>query len=98
MKKSLISITMLLSATAGAASDDHCTNIAMLAESVMDSHQAGVSISEVLGSAKEAGIEGIIQPMVIEAYDSPRFSTEPMKKKKVGEFRDKWHLRCLKTQ
>ncbi len=75
------------------AMDKVCAMYASLAESMMDAHQSGLSLSEALATTdSHKGARKI----VVEAYDSPRYRTDDAKLRAVEKFRDSIHVRCLK--
>lgn len=73
--------------------DEYCEVISRLSEKVMESRQAGVPLSNALGVAKT----DLSRMMVLEAWQTPRYSIESLSQREIDDFRDKWHLLCLKS-
>jgi len=40
----------------------------------------------------------LIEKMVVEAFESGRYSTKEIQDRQISEFRDKWFLWCFKSQ
>jgi hypothetical protein len=74
-------------------SDELCASYASLAESMMEAHQSGVSLSEALAVTDT---HKVVRNIVVKAYDSPRYRTDGAKLRAVEKFRDSIHVRCLK--
>jgi hypothetical protein len=75
--------------------DDLCATYAELAETIMRSHQSGVSLSqvfEVMGSDSDP----LVRELVIKAYDKPRYRTDQAKNRAISDYRDFVHVECLK--
>jgi hypothetical protein len=73
--------------------DAYCGMISKLSEQIMSSRQKGVSLSTALGIAKS----DLIRMIVMDAWESPRYSSETVSQREIDDFRDKWHLLCLKS-
>lgn len=101
--KMLIVITLaavMFSAPMAARANDACTNISEMAASVMLAHQNGVPMSTSVEIANSTGVEAVSElamSMIMEAYGSSRWHTEKSKMRAVSDFRDKWHMACLKS-
>lgn len=74
-----------------------CQQFEKMAELIMKSRQAGISMSEVMGVSKISEIE-LARKMVIAAYESPRYQTEEMKQRAIEEFKNEAYLQCIKSQ
>jgi len=93
-----LAILMALSTTALAAEGEEqasCEQIADVAKSVMSGRQGGVSMGALVGIAKG---NALIEKMVVEAFESGRYSTKQVQDRQISEFRDKWFLWCFKSQ
>ena len=92
-----LAILIALSTTALAAEEEQasCDQIANVAKSVMSGRQAGVSMGAMVGIAKG---NALIEKMVVEAFESGRYSTKEIQDRQISEFRDKWFLWCFKSQ
>jgi hypothetical protein len=64
-----------------------------MAEEIMSSHQAGVSMARVMAIMEN---DKILQQMVIEAYGEPRYSSPEFQRRAVAVFRDAVYLQCVK--
>lgn len=73
--------------------EEYCEAISRLSEGIMKSRQAGVSLSDSLGIAQTE----VTRMIVLDAWESPRYSTKSVIQREVDDFRDKWHLGCLKA-
>ena len=73
-----------------------CEDKAKLAAKIMDGRQDGFSMSEAMAIAtKHKNI--IMEQMIIEAYDTPRFSTGELVQSTISDFRDRWYGKCFKA-
>jgi len=92
-----LAILMALSTTASAEGEEQasCDQIANVAKSVMSGRQGGVSMGTLVGIAKG---NALIEKMVVEAFESGRYSTKQVQDRQISEFRDKWFLWCFKSQ
>lgn len=99
----LIGITMaaaLVFTPAAVKAESTCDNIASLAASVMEAHQSAVPLSEVMkmiGNKEHAAAKELATEMAMSAYSETRWHTEYSKMRSVSDFRDKWHMACLKS-
>ncbi len=86
-------LTLALSTGVQAGGDYDCEGIADLAGAVMSARQAGVSLSRSLEL-----VEGndAMKIMVINAYEMSRMHTEEFQQRMVEDYRNLWHLACLK--
>jgi len=89
----LVLILAIYAGSAKAEEKDHCLQISSLAESIMTGRQMGLPMSKMMGVTDL----DLARTMVIEAYEHPRFSTEQVKKRAIGDFRDRWYLACVKA-
>ena len=77
-----------------------CALMAKLANDLMTTHQAGVPLAQVLEMGNNLSSEEtrtVFQQLALKAYSHPRYSTAQMQQKEIAEFRDEWHVTCLKT-
>lgn len=81
-------------AVAKAKPDDTCEKIEGLAESIMKARQVGVPMSATM---KTVGTSELVRGWVIDAYEKPRFSTEPMIQRAIEDFRNEKSLVCMKA-
>lgn len=78
--------------------DAICESAGLLAESIMEVRQAGGSLSSMMepSDSQSPGFREIHRAMIIEAYDEPGYSSESVRQRVIADFRDRWHLLCLK--
>ena len=99
MKVLLTAIFILAMAMPVMAEEDAhtiCSAWGALAESVMQGRQNGVPMQamiEVLIDPEDV----VINRMMIEAYETSRFSTHDYQQRAISTFRDAWYLDCYKT-
>jgi hypothetical protein len=101
----MLSVAMALLAalsTTASAELTECKSHSYLAGEVMTSRQSGQQMATVIDIVKaEAGNSRavqIAQLIVVDAYESPRFSTEKYKARAISEFKNKWYLWCFKAK
>lgn len=99
MKKVYIAVAAawIGSATVGASTDEVCKSVGDLAQQSMINKQLGVPMSAMMASMAtvyQGGALEVMQKMIVDAYSSPDFSTDNMKKKQVVEFRNRNELGC----
>lgn len=73
--------------------DELCDGLSSLSEKIMEARQAGVSLSNALGIVQTEATRMI----VMDAWESPRYSTESVIQREIEDFRDRWHLTCLRA-
>lgn len=71
-----------------------CSKIAVMAESMMDARQSGVSLQTVLDVVEEHMPSA--RDLAILAWDEPRYNTPEFQERVIGDFRDRAHLECLR--
>jgi hypothetical protein len=80
-----------------APSDAHlaaCEVVAQAAEAMMESRQRGASLSSALATA---GDDGRAREIAINAWERPRYATPEYQRMQVENFRDAWHVACLRS-
>lgn len=103
MKKLILSVMVLVSFGAAASDGDDIAGRLMAqycqvvfadnAEIIMKARQSGMAMGEVISIMDGENDLDIIK----SAYSEPRYSTEECKDVAVSNFRDKWHLMCLRA-
>lgn len=73
-----------------------CTNWSELAETIMIKRQAGISMSDVMNVAIKNN-DTMLESIIIEAYDDPRYITKDMQERIIEDFKNKIYLRCAKA-
>lgn len=84
------------SAPAIGASKNNCAEIADLAGSMMRNRQAGIDMSEMIAIVAKSGVGELVTPIVIAAYEQPRFDTPSYQKKAITDFKNEVMLACMK--
>ena len=92
MKKLSLAAVLALSVfSVQAEEEDYCESIGELATVIMQNRQKGVDLSKMLALAKDNdGVKAI----VLDAYNSPRYSTDTYKNDAISDFSNKWVLAC----
>lgn len=95
--KALILATTLaaLSFTANAeeTKQSQCAEIADFAGNIMTLRQLGKPMADTF---KLLGDKEPARTMIIQAYETPKFSGEKYKKEHIDKFKDDWFLACIK--
>src|SRR5699024_2916935 len=99
-KTAIAAIALLLPSVAIADPTPHefCTEIAGLAEVIMEGRQNGTPMPAMMnvaaqGSDKE--INSVMEALIIDAFSHPRYSTERVKQSTIGDFADSAYLSCI---
>ena len=84
--------------TVAGDSERFCEMMAKTAGAIMQKRQANVEMSRVMAVLPEGDdIRDTVEAMVIDAYNSPAYSTEEYKRKAVREFKNEVYLKCYKA-
>lgn len=89
----VLGIFALVLAGPARAEESDCARLARFAGTIMELHQNRVPLADVLALTDDP----ILTEIVLDAYDSIRFSTEGAQQRAVSDFRDRWHLACLRA-
>ena len=73
-----------------------CVDMAGIAKLIMEKRQQGVSMADMLQLNKDLSYEAL-DWIVIDAYDTPRYTTDSIVQRTVTEFQNKIHLDCIKV-
>ena len=73
-----------------------CVDMAGIAKLIMEKRQQGVSMADMLQLNKDLSYEAL-DWIVIDAYDTPRYTTDSIVQRTVTEFQNKRHLDCIKV-
>ena len=97
MKVLLTAIFILAMAMPVMADDVHeaCTELAKLAEVVMEKRQEGVAMPEMMAVVTDPEHD-LIRTMIVNAYEEPRWNSASIRHQTICEFRDSWYLKCYK--
>ena len=71
-----------------------CGDISGLASQVMKSRQSGIPMSAMIQATQG---DSMMENMIISAFETPRYSSEKVKKRTIEDFRDKIYLECIKA-
>lgn len=74
-----------------------CKGVSKVAELIMINRQSGVAMSRQMAIAKGEA-KSIIEGLIVEAYELPRYGTDVFKKRSIENFRDKYFLQCFKSK
>jgi len=92
---------VLLSATASAAYADErttfCTQIGMLSSKVMELRQQEIPLSTVMSSEVDPSLRELRDAIVLQAYDTPAFSTAENQKRAIDGYRNQQEIECFKA-
>ena len=101
----MVAALVLAAGTVGAAESDEstariCAGAAAFAESQMKARHNGVSMQRLMEAADRQGPDGAKarRVMIIDAYESPRYTNPEVVQRSIEDFRDKWYLRCIKAR
>ena len=103
MKKILLIGLLLTSLTLRAQNNPEeeinaCAELASTAESLMQARQAGVDLVKVLEVTQRIHPGGEMDFLVIEAWETPYYSTPSNQQREVTEFKNKIMLQCIKSK
>lgn len=101
--KIIVGLVMGLASLSSVAEEqrDPCLWVSNLAERIMKSRQNEVPMAKIMGvvsggdGSKEMKL--IMKSMVIDAYETPAFSTETNKAKAISQFQNDMYLGCVKA-
>src|SRR5690625_3126518 len=101
-KTAIAAIALLLPSVAIAdpTPNEFCTEIAGLAEAVMEGRQNGTpmpAMMDVAAQGSDKEINSVMEALIIEAFSHPRYSTERVKQSTIGDFADSAYLSCITT-
>lgn len=100
MRNTILILSLVTSMAGSAGADPHdekCAALALLAEATMQSRQAGVSLSQMLGIIETDDSAAIFRTITLDAYDRPRMNMAENQQRMISDFRDEWHLLCMKA-
>jgi len=97
-----LALAFLALASPAAAQDtdmiDTCSHAAGLAETIMVGRQSGVPVSDALQNVLPLipdESRGLMQRIILAAYEHPRFSTEKYQQREITEFQNSVFLSCM---
>lgn len=95
----LISGALLPAIVSAQTTEEKCTIIAAVAESIMQGRQAGADKNAVLEKVQVPGepdISLLFEIMVQEAYSTDRVSNSKQRQRLSSEFAKQWQTTCLR--
>tara|TARA_R110000782_G_C14608426_1_gene391876 strand:- start:183 stop:479 length:297 start_codon:yes stop_codon:yes gene_type:complete len=98
MKTLLLATALLLSANVSAKTYDQCKTVTSIAESVMKARQSGASLDQVMEVAVAQNMESDLTPIIMLAYDVPRYGTESYQAGAVNDFKSKILKVCMEIK
>lgn len=75
---------------------DACEAASTLAEQIMKARQNGVPMAAQMNMTK-AEPNDLVEALIIDAYDKPRFESDKHQMRLIEDFRDEAYLKCAKT-
>lgn len=80
-----------------------CTNLSSLASTVMRNRQAGIPMSEMVGTlGKDGGLEGTFGKLTLKmiqlAYEQPKYSSPKYQDQAITEYSNEWMRECLNSK
>ena len=99
----MVAALVLAAGTAWAAAVDdetkmkNCASWGSIAEGVMTARHNGTPMQNLMEKmADTPEVNRITRAIIIEAYESPRFTSPEYASRSVENFRDRWYLICIK--
>lgn len=84
------------------AGEDPCQLAGDIAVTAMTLRLSGVSFPAARAKLNETlepvQLPELVEAMLVEAYDSPRYTGERARKTAIQEFQNKWYVGCMKSQ
>jgi len=94
MKTVLTTLAMFLATPVVSEEGEHiCETLGDVAYKVMELRQGGVPMSTVM----QISDSELVQAIVVDAYDQPRFSTDSYKREATNDFRNDVEVQCYKS-
>ncbi len=101
MKKLILTLICVVGLSSVAYSDDThetCKRVEQIAGVIMEKRQAGASMSAMIDATNsvESSSKNLLNKIIKDAYDYPRYSSEEYRQEAVSEFENKYYGICLK--
>lgn len=76
-----------------------CVTVSNFSETVMNNRQKGVELPEQLNlvGAADEQVQSILKPIIMTAYDSPRYRAESNRADEVKRYKERTLLECLRN-
>jgi len=72
-----------------------CEKLEKYARSIIKGRMMGISAKRLIGTANN---NSILKEIVIDAFNVPKFSSEPFITNQINEFSNRWYLKCVRIQ
>jgi hypothetical protein len=95
MKRLLLAAALLMGGVAHAEDENvhTCELVHRMATTVMGAYQGGVPIVQALSVADKSEL---MRAMVLEAYDSTRYTPQDFQQRAIERFANEWAVACYK--
>ena len=93
MKNLIVALTLF--AASPVMAEGLCTDIEEIATAVHEARSAGVSVTRMMELANGSQV---IETIVLDAYDRPRYQTEQVIIRDRQEFVNKWVMHCIRAR
>lgn len=81
------------------SSDEWCSAVAGLAETIMTKRQEGFSMTDMMRVTRDFEAMGdLARSMIREAFEGPRYQTREYQDQVIREFTDNWAVACYNTE
>lgn len=78
--------------------ESFCANVSKAAGAIMQKRQENVDISKLMATLPEEGqVRKILKAIIIDAYNSPSYSTEKYKREAVMKFKNAVYIDCFEA-
>jgi len=74
-----------------------CTQIGILSSKVMELRQQEIPLSTVMSSEVDPSLKELRDAIVLQAYDTPAFSTAENQKRAIDGYRNQQEIECFKA-
>ena len=91
-----LAVALAVSGQAQAQNSEKCKKIGAIAESIMKARQRGIPISKLM-EVSEENAGGSLRPVILFAYERPRYNSEEYQQEEIEDFRNRIELQCYKV-
>lgn len=76
----------------------NCSDIHEVATNIMKGRQSGIDITKFADIVAETNGEGgVMELLLMDAYEQPKFSSQEYQLDAIKEFANKWYVACYKA-
>ena len=93
MKHLILAAAAALTLTTANAQD--CKGLGDIAEKLMELRQAGGALSDIMSNPE---LSSLTKRMAVDAYKTPRYSTDEFRKRAITDFRSEWEVACYEVR